>query len=303
MFCPDGYVPLAEVFHETSDLWSHYIGELTADIDDTGFDYETVKSFLMHRSLADIAEDNIFFSFGHNVFICSPDGSILRLSVVRLMIEYHTWAAGLDFLKTLETEELLVASEVAELKQAHGLSDKPMNELINDFERTASDRQLSSLIDFLDGYNDQPEHNVVAPFYERQGYTISLRFLRLLEASGKYDNAKFKTITDLLRPFEGWAMCVKRSFIEDSWYPEFEASLAEPDEARLNRKSGRPNHKFLSAMKAYNTLYPNGHRTAGDTWKQVAKKVADETGLDISIDVIRRAENELNALRAHEGRA
>lgn len=71
-----------------------------------------------------------------------------------------------------------------------------------------------------------------------------------------------------------------------------EAALNAPSspETPATSRGGRPRKADLAAA-AYDAIYPQGHRTAGDGWKDVARKVSERLGEPVSQDTIQRALN------------
>lgn len=97
-------------------------------------------------------------------------------------------------------------------------------------------------------------------------------------------------------PFRGWSVCVKtddvgrlKSSLEETF--DWPRQPSEPDAS----SPGRP-RKIEHARAVYFSIYPDGHRAVGDTWKQALFKVRaileESIGISIEIDTLKRAVNE-----------
>lgn len=94
-------------------------------------------------------------------------------------------------------------------------------------------------------------------------------------------------------PFRGWSVCVKtddvgrlKSSLEEAF--DWPRQPSEPEA----RPQGRP-RKVEHANAAYFSIYPDGHRAVGDTWKQAEIKVCaflkESIGESIRLDTLKRA--------------
>jgi hypothetical protein len=282
MFSPEGFVPLSvldwrfkmefqEVMHASVRAWYYEGGATTV---------------LAHLTVQDFVEFQFLSSIEDHVHICAPNGTILRFDLRGLRNRSEYW-------------ELSWSSINAAIEETHGAPSIPanfsrlFNLVLHDPANLIKQAELES-VDVRDviaerGYDYF--HQSLPVFYERWGFTITLaafdyasELVRSGADLGRTDLDEMTDVVDVLRPFEGWAMCVPEAFADGPWATTLLATAS--NETKPEARGGRPPTIGQDTLRAYNALYPEGH---GSTpWLRVLKRVNAATGHGASEDTLRR---------------
>ncbi|WP_172729992.1 hypothetical protein [Neorhizobium galegae] len=269
--------------HEISDAISAGITKFYRDCepisDDKGL------RFFLKISPQDFMEKAILKSVRDNSYICSPGGTVLKFDI-RLMENFtDAWELSVSDLE--DTEKLFEWSVMTPqiFKYMYKLFDYPHGEFERDYHSTTTNAEQKAPIDFAEDLLLLYTHQLVPLYYERVGYTINLSAYDYLKPLEYIELEEFEHLAKMLRPFEGWSLCVPEAFFRDSWAEELRKQVrAEPNERSV---TGRPAKLKLDTLEAYRRLYPNGSN--GESWPRVLRKVNQATGHNVSLDTLRRA--------------
>lgn len=255
MFCPDGYDFLTNIQNRLSS--------------------ETLEQFEEHwhasqaDSLSDMLEDYLFATIARNVCICSPDGTVLRFSLNNMLAMPDVDFVPLNEALAIASKSKNVGSLPAHFAHSYGLS-------------LAGDVIV-----------EDAGHMRLPFWYERQSGTITLEGYDFLEKCNYDGLHHFHRLAQTIRPFEGWALCVPEAFIENELNSRFRELLQKTvhDDPIIRRSGGRPAVTRMKTREAYVRLFPDGHN---DTpWLEVLRKVNRETGLNASLDTLKRAASDV----------
>jgi hypothetical protein len=297
MFCPDGYVSFSELIRRIPDqvterVRATYENEFArwVDIPEIGWNY-----FFRLGSQDDMIEAVFLRSLIGHTFLAGPQGQILRLDTYPLISSGTANDGGkLEQLIWAECElpahfqllyDLMFVDPYEPIEGYSRFLDEAPKE-----PKTDPDARRRSA--FLRRMYWRFGHLTVPWWYERKSYRVTLEGFDYFSGSQFCDGIESYPEMSSLKPFIGWALCVKDDIIKDVWpkqldyYLGWTAEFMTPKSSGSQKLLGRPG-KIQPAAEAYSLHYPNGH--AGLTWKELAAALATKADIDASEDTLRKA--------------
>lgn len=291
MFAPKGFTNIFQIY----DAFMHHrlqdtlraTRELASGIET----HQEMLRVFQRIAPADWVEEAVFYSISDNMFIYSPGGELLKLDMRSL----RSHAAGGDFI-WLDFEDAVkrhpdLGPIPPEFRHAYLVDDFPPDEFEDDYRKHIKKRgnEGHTPWDFSEVLGMERLHRTVPLFYERRYFTITLKSFDFIDQFNFMESDDFRDTARILRPFEGWAMCVETEFAESEDLQQL-ARLKMHDGQQLSQNSGRPAHLREALRDSYLRLYPNGH--VGTPWLVVLREVNADAGTNASLDTLRRAVKE-----------
>jgi hypothetical protein len=214
MFCPDGYVSLAEIIrtvHSEScfrEPARKLIESMLERDSMKGLTAWIVKMHPMH----DIVETIVFEeAYRAGIYVCSPEGKTLRLHMPFHEVSYTIHELVRHFEAMDEYEHLL--SFIGDSDDFHVLKSH------NDQLKYVDQKYLDDTLDDLENkrYNSSMANIWLHSYcrinlhFNRSNYTVSTMILDRLEATGCWTPARRGLGDDgqALRPMNGYSLCVR----------------------------------------------------------------------------------------------
>ncbi|WP_299351567.1 hypothetical protein [uncultured Shimia sp.] len=286
MFAPVGFVPFSHIFSEIPESAYKTATELCDKVikDVEEFSYPTPKKVFSTISPADYVEARLFEHFDQKTWICSPSGQMMHLDL--RSISSQSKFSGLQLSGLMRTLEPTQIPKTFVSK--YRLLDWPTDEFWSEFENEKANPNFLQPWKFAETLGMAHRYHEMPLFYERQGYTICFESYDFVMSYDYVDIEDLNGIVEVLRPFEGWSLCVKAGDAEDQFLAIWR-DFAIDD--KFATTGGRPANKRLATIEAYRLLYPDGH--GSDPWLVVLRQVNKSTGLSVSVDTLRRAVTEI----------
>lgn len=284
MFAPKGYTPLSALMRRVPDSLREEVEEMMRVF---ATDHEQgdgwVVGLLSGTSPLDVIEYAVLHSLGDNACIAGRGGEVLTFDLQSMMGRVRD-------LWEYTVEDLLKARRLSQggvpVSEDYAVTNLIGDWGIDEMIATFMARGDRSLVDWLDDsvcFFDT--HQTLPMFLERQGYTVSLDTFEILGRHPEFRIEDFNSFRKVLRPFEGWAICVDAEFAKDGWAPALWTQM-ERQRASFGaglppmQRNGRPNVLIRAATEAYRSLYPQGH---GDTSKKALRdQISERIGKDVS---------------------
>lgn len=290
MFCPEGFTSVSSVF----DLFLGHQFERYFEMVQR-FYREDIETFpgqaipLFYKlAPSDLLEGDMLCALGEEIFICSPDGRCLRLDVTRLGIEDPFDRFTLFDLRPAICQRPDLGPVLETFPQMYALFDYPPEYFSREFDAYVAQEEnlYATPWDFVRRLGMSLQHHQIPLFYEREFHTITLKAHDLLMNTDLTGRDAFENGARVLRPFEGWAMCVKSDFAQSD---ELRRKVMEGSERAIavRAKGGRPADMRRTMAAAYSRLYPDGHGNL--SWLTVLDAVNRASGYAGSVDTLKRA--------------
>ncbi|MCV9910041.1 hypothetical protein OIV19_20800 [Brucella sp. HL-2] len=295
MFCPEGFVPAAWLWGEIDpqqretlmkEAWTRY------EIDnDSSLGPEFLLQNFMRMTPMDSLHLRILFSIGDACFICSPTGQILKLDISSILMKEISWDINAGILKHYLDSGFISEKESEDVAALMQVDYYGYEFYLERIREDIDESGCTNFAEFARKYGWQYSHQHIPLFYERVGFTINFKAFDLFARNDDPATYKLASLLDILRPFEGWAICTKAEYLTDDWRNELIASIKDGENVgTTSTLIGRPRLKRDTAARLYRHIYPHGHN--GESWPTVSKKISTQAGYYISTDTIQRAISE-----------
>lgn len=282
MFCPEGYVSLAE-------LWATYREARLRDIYEHSARYYQSNDFIalfVRGSPLDICEYVFLTSVGRcGLHLASPEGALVRVFVP----EDESRASLCSVRAAGPSVDCWMAMEIEAENDPAGMTRDAYK-----FQPWNGDAQDET--PWTEAYPILPEGDDKAwldaakrlRFHclplclERPVYTVMTEL-----PPWSRDMRYLGDLPRLIENFGGWSVCMSEEAV-DAWQPYLNGQGVHPDEQwfrRPTRKNGRPNKQEL-ALRDFDRTFPEG---LDQPWKNVPSAIKATTGNDYGESTIRRA--------------
>lgn len=295
MFCPKGFVPLSDLATKfPQELGELYLATMVRAVRKLAS--EKISLETTRLTLADFLEWYLLETVCENTYASSPSGTVIRIHLRSILEEYKEYRLfGFNFVRLMVREEI-----PDDFYRAYRLMFAMSDEGILELARTLEEPPQIA-------WPVEKTYRSLPLFYERIGYTVSLAAYewasnaKILnhdddpELTRYFPARDFAHAANLLRPFEGWALCVDDDFANQGWPEalkrEQSGFLRDPqffDSAgNVGKNGGRPASIRNAAAIAYARAYPRGHGQI--PWKVVLQNVEYAVGAKLSLDTLKRA--------------
>lgn len=292
MFAPLGYVPVSVFFEKFLFDKNGDIRNLKAakDMAQSLAKDETISQPLwafFSVAPADWAEVYMFGAIENRIHIASPTGEILKLDTKTVRSAIDQWSiTSCDLFTAIDNEEIST-EEVYEITRQNRLFDIPPREFIQEYQQSLEQGKDWDAWTFADKeLHASYLHHILPAFYERQFYTISLQAYNSISQTKYIGPEDVKNAARILKPFEGWALCITEAFYNEE-VPKILARMDEEGKDTLAIKSGRPPALREDMKKAYNALFPSGNHRS---WFYALRRVQEHLGTNNgSVATLKRA--------------
>ncbi|SLN34518.1 hypothetical protein ROA7450_01559 [Roseovarius albus] len=271
MFCPTGFVPFSILRDQIPEASFNAAFEI-------GLEFEAVDpKYALSVTASDWLEVSFFAFCGDETHICSPDGRLLRFDLRQTRTDDFTIH---DLLQNDETNRLF-ADDLDGHMVARRLFDLPIEDFVSQGLKISDSYWRASLELGL-----QYEHIQVPLFYTRDTYTLSMFMFDLVDRLKYSETIALKSVAKVIRPFEGWSLCIPKKVVEDNWDDYWRKHAARRKYKEKTGDRGRP-RKQESAVSDIKLAFPRG--IGESSHKQIAETVRRLTGNNYSISTISRA--------------
>lgn len=286
MFCPEGYQTVAGLLdHLPSGVLDKAERSVLQIIPNSFTDPKFAIDFLFIISPQDFLEGQLLRSVQKNAYICSPEGKLLRLDLSGLLAALDFWEFSYTDLSSATQEHPELGEIPDSFRHAFRLAAMDKADFLEEFRRE-NRSSIEDVIGLAMDFNLIYSHQKIPMFYERVGYTITLQSYELLRRYNYIEMDAAHDVARILRPFEGWALCVPDSFVQGEWPASYRRQIDGPNRPEAPSQ-GRPSTVRNQTLVAYQDLFPDGH--GARTWLEVLRSVNQATGLSASLDTLKRA--------------
>ncbi|WP_419903475.1 hypothetical protein [Kiloniella sp.] len=281
MFCPEGYITMAEIVRKfEGSLFQGVLHKFKTRRNDLHDFFST--------SPMDELEDIVFNFIEGNAFIASPEGMISTLDTLNI-----------NGAARISTKELYFRGANVDLSldfaNTFKLSTLPPDRFSKAYRDQLKAPDSYNPWEFAAATGEANCNHLLPMYFERCGYTISLKGFDYIKNIETSKVERFINTANIIRPFEGWPICVSEQFASeknmksecDKWLKLNPAPQPHPrvQAAAPQVQSGRPRKRDLAA-KDYRRVFPTGH--GNKTWKAVLAEIENETGNSYTIDTLKR---------------
>ena len=232
MFCPPDYTPLSDLFRQWQDQRQKADLRRVEDrlIKEVG---ERKSESYVFRELApsDLSELEFFSSLSGQLFLASPEGKVMAVSHWPF-VDLHTIGFTISQLDNhAETQRQVFATEVvgADHFQRYRLFDRDIEDIVGaslqDERINDSKASIWKIASEL-GYGRM--HCLFPLLYERVGYSIDLHLVNYVDYIMGLPK-DFRGYAELLRNFDGWALCASKKFLDTSTWKRSIEVVVEAD--------------------------------------------------------------------------
>lgn len=212
MFCPEGYVPFSTIVSRfrkghLDQVFAIIRGEAALTRDANFFAY----------SPADVVEIRALESIRECARITSPGGEV-HLFDLSLFISHDLllWVPAADLYRALDDDDVVQAFGNEYFSKSLRLSEINYGEFQYFCDRYLEENPGASNWDYVKHTGEHILHHNVSFFTERIGYTISLQAFDCLDRLGFSECDNVRHLERILRPFEGWALCVPKEVVKSA---------------------------------------------------------------------------------------
>jgi hypothetical protein len=288
MFCPQGFTSLSDLENRLTwdfqDKLIKHISSWYEGDDDSRFG----EIILRTHTMWDFAEYSFLRSIEKHAHICSPSGVLLKFDMRELRTRTEFWELSITQLEDIVRDKPDLPPIPKNFNRMYDLVLVPFDEIAAEAKE-----KNQSLFKVAREHGYEIFHQDLPFFYERSFYTISLAAVdyvrKLRELGAELPRAELEEnadVIDVLRPFEGWALCVPNEYVADHW-PKVFAEEALRENQNLPSSAGRPPIVRVETLATYRRLFPMGH--GGMSWPRVMQQVNRASGHQASIDTLKRA--------------
>lgn len=298
MFCPEGYIPAVWLWGEITpqlyeslikSVWEWYENDKATDVG-----AEFLLQQFMRMTPMDRMDLRILYSIADLCFICSPTGQVLKFDIASILTKASHWDINAGVLKHYLDSEFISRKESEEIISLSQVKCYDYSFYVDKLREDIKEKVVINFAEFARKYGWLYSHQYIPPFFERTGFTINFRAFDLFARNDDPSTYRLAPVLDILRPFEGWAICTKAEYLTDSWRNDLiDLIKNDKDSSPTSNLIGRPRRKRDIAIRLYREIYPHGH--GSDSWPVVARKISTHAGDYISTDTIQRAIIEINS--------
>lgn len=282
MFCPEGYVSLAE-------LWDQYRQKRLRDFYETASEHYASRDFhvaFVRGSPLDICE-HVFLKSVSQIGVClaAPDGQVMS-------VYSPLYDGSISLLSVLAVSASATASTMNELEPENAIdlgmyAGRFYRSWLGEAHEEALWRQTYPV---LSSPNAKQWEKIESGLgfhglpmcFERDRFVINNTLPPWTLCRQSIANVELLT-----QNFGGWAICMARENL-NAWQPYLDGKGVYPDQVRFGscaRSMGRPD-KQSDALQDYQNTFPEGHDC---TLKAALRKIEMTTGNLYSESTIRRA--------------
>ena len=290
MFHPEGYVSLWRVYDLFMDaliekFWDNFTAKIKKPIDN--------EDVLLRLFPADHIEIAMLRYLQGRVLACSPLGQVISLDLDHP--SFLLGSAGVPWAllafddNGLREDAPDYGGSLSEIHTASKLYFYTLADFWRGLQLSEGTGEEFNLREFVlepDGLRD---HSIAPLFYDRDKYVISMRVFDYMECHDELglfpDN---KVTAKILRPFEGWSLCVHEAVLENV---SDLIKRCDPVISSIPSRGGRPPIQRQEATEGYRRTFPDGH--GGISMCNILKRVRLKTGKTFTEDTMRRAINGL----------
>lgn len=222
MFCPMGYSTISHIYDFAMEAsFDHFFNsaiefcEAGAKI---GEDMAARQFFAI--SPMDWVEFEVFKIIGNDLFISSPIGQVMRLDMSTLRSTIDFWEFTATGLEAEAQNRPEVGDVPHDFRYNFRLFDFPRTEFLSEFRNPSVNHGSATLWEFAKSMNMDHLHHKIPMFYERRGFTITLQAFDYVSRFDFIEMDEWIDIARILRPFEGWSLCVKQEFFDSGRWKE-----------------------------------------------------------------------------------
>jgi len=299
MFCATGFSNIPEIIEAFAT--AHFEENFNAAKEFCSYDSDLEQRDEINRfykiSPMDWIEHSALRAISNHAHITSPKGETLKLDLKAI----RSASAFCEFtsrdLIRMEGSEPEILQVPQHYTYAYRIQIFPENDLMTEYLKYRDDHNVSeenrNIWDFVKTIGMHREHHLVPLFYEREGFTITLETFDYAERGNFIENDLFRNAARILRPFEGWAICVPTDYLSsDEYRSALSKKASEQDIGQTNSSGGRPDVLRRETREAFLAEYPNGR--GDEPWLSVLRKINNITGHSVSVDTLKRAAKQQN---------
>lgn len=286
MFCPEGFQTLAGLENYLPvGLYDKAERSVMEIIPESFTDPKLAIDFLFTISPQDFLESKILRAVEKNAYICSPDGKLLKFDLSGLLSAVEFWEFSYADLSRATQDHPELGEIPDSFRHAFRLSAMDKADFVEEFNREGRSG-IDGVLDLAKDFNILYSHQIIPMFYERVAYTITLQSYDVINRYNYIEIDEAHDIVRILRPFEGWSICVREEFVKDELASSYRRQIEGPMRP-TTPTAGRPSTIRSRTLAAYQELFPEGHE--GRAWLEVLRTVNKASGHSASLDTLKRA--------------